>query len=62
VLQVQSDQEVVPPEVQELVKQRAEARAAKGWQQSDVLRQKIAELGWTVKDTKDGQKVTKTVK
>jgi cysteinyl-tRNA synthetase len=62
VLQVHSDQEVVPPEVQELVKQRAEARAAKGWQQSDVLRQKIAELGWTVKDTKDGQKVTKTVK
>jgi cysteinyl-tRNA synthetase len=62
VLQIQSDQEVIPPEVEELVKQRAEARAAKGWQQSDALRQKIAELGWTVKDTKDGQKVTKTVK
>ena len=27
-----------------------------------MLRQKIADLGWTVKDTKDGQKVTKTVK
>jgi cysteinyl-tRNA synthetase len=62
VLQIQSDQEVVPPEVEELVKQRTQARAAKGWQQSDALRQKIAELGWTVKDTKDGQKVTKTVK
>jgi cysteinyl-tRNA synthetase len=62
VLQIQSDQEVIPPEVEELVKQRAEARAAKDWQLSDALRQKIAGLGWTVKDTKDGQKLTKTVK
>jgi cysteinyl-tRNA synthetase len=62
VLQIQSDQEVIPAEVEELMKQRAEARAAKGWQLSDALRLKIAELGWTVKDTKDGQKVSKTVK
>jgi cysteinyl-tRNA synthetase len=62
VLQIQPDQEVVPPEVEELVKQRAEARAAKAWQLSDALRQKIVELGWTVKDTKDGQKLTKAAK
>jgi cysteinyl-tRNA synthetase len=62
VLQIQPDQEVVPPEVEELVKQRAEARAAKDWQLSDALRQKIVELGWTVKDTKDGQKLTKAAK
>jgi cysteinyl-tRNA synthetase len=60
VLQIQSDEEVIPPEVQELLKQREAARAAKNWQLSDTLRQKIADLGWTVKDTKDGQKATKT--
>ena len=62
VLQIQPDEETIPSEAQELLDQRAAARAAKDWAQSDALRQKIAELGWTVKDTKDGQKVTKTVK
>jgi cysteinyl-tRNA synthetase len=62
VLQIQPDGETIPSEAQELLEQRAAARAAKNWAQSDALRQKIAELGWTVKDTKDGQKVTKTVK
>jgi len=59
ILQIQSDEEVVPPDVQQMLAQRATARAAKDWQQSDYLRAKIAELGWTVKDTKDGQKITK---
>ena len=62
VLQIQPDGETVPSEAQALLEQRAAARAAKNWAQSDALRQKIAELGWSVKDTKDGQKVTKTVK
>jgi cysteinyl-tRNA synthetase len=62
VLQIQPDGETIPSEAQGLLEQRAAARAAKNWAQSDALRQKIAELGWTVKDTKDGQKVTKTVK
>jgi len=62
VLQIQPDEETIPSEAQELLQQRAAARTAKDWAQSDALRQKIAELGWTVKDTKDGQKMTKTVK
>ena len=62
VLQIQSDEEAISSEVEELLKQRAAARTAKDWQLSDALRQKIAHLGWTVKDTKDGQKVTKAVK
>ena len=62
VLQIQPDEETLPPEAQQLLEQRAAARAAKDWSQSDALRHQIAELGWTVKDTKDGQKVTKTVK
>jgi hypothetical protein len=44
-----------PPEVQELLHQRAAARAAKDWAASDALRSRIAALGWVVKDTKEGQ-------
>jgi cysteinyl-tRNA synthetase len=62
VLQIQRDEETVPAEVQELLEQRAAARAAKDWRLSDTFRDKIAELGWGVKDTKDGQKLTKLVK
>jgi cysteinyl-tRNA synthetase len=49
----------LPPEVEVLVAARAAAREAKEWRKSDELRDLIAALGWTVKDTKDGQKLTK---
>lgn len=49
----------IPPEVEELVTARAAARAAKEWKKSDEIRDQIAALGWIVKDTKDGQKITK---
>ena len=49
----------IPPEVEELVTARAAARAAKEWKKSDEIRDQIASLGWLVKDTKDGQKITK---
>ena len=49
----------IPPEVEELVAARAAARAAKEWKKSDEIRDQIASLGWLVKDTKDGQKITK---
>jgi cysteinyl-tRNA synthetase len=62
VLQIQHDEETVPGEVQELLEERAAARAAKDWRLSDTLRDEIAELGWAVKDTKDGQKLTKLAK
>ena len=48
-----------PDEVKTLLDQRAQARAGKEWKRSDELRDAIAALGWTVKDTKDGQKVTR---
>jgi cysteinyl-tRNA synthetase len=44
--------------VQGLVNLREQARAAKNWAESDRLRDEIAALGWTVKDTKDGPKLT----
>jgi cysteinyl-tRNA synthetase len=49
----------IPPEVEELVTARAAARAAKEWKKSDEIRDQIASLGWLVKDTKDGQKITR---
>jgi cysteinyl-tRNA synthetase len=50
----------LPSEVEGLVTARAAARTAKEWKKSDELRDQIAALGWTVKDTKDGQKVSKS--
>ncbi len=49
----------IPSEVEELVAARAIARDAKEWQKSDEIRDQIASLGWLVKDTKEGQKITK---
>ena len=49
----------VPAEVQALLDARAAARAAKNWAESDHLRDAIAAAGWVVKDSKDGQSVTK---
>jgi len=49
----------LPGEIEELVAARAAARTAKEWKKSDELRDQISALGWTVKDTKDGQKLTK---
>ena len=49
----------IPAEVQALLERRQAARAAKEWKQSDALRDEIAALGWTVKDTPKGQVATK---
>jgi len=49
----------VPAEIQAMLDQRAEARKAKNWAESDRLRDAIAAAGWAVKDSKDGQSVTK---
>ena len=46
-------------EVLELVERRQQARAGKQWAESDRLREQISALGWTVQDTKDGQKLIK---
>ena len=49
----------VPAEIQALLDQRAAARAAKNWAESDRLRDEIAAAGWLVKDSKAGQTVAK---
>ena len=50
---------LVPTEIQTLADHRAQARKEKDFKRSDELRDAIAAQGWTVKDTKDGQKLTK---
>ena len=49
----------VPAEIQAMLDERAAARAAKNWAESDRLRDAIAAAGWLVKDSKAGQTVTK---
>ena len=46
-------------EVQKLAEARAKARAEKNWAESDRLRDAIQALGYVVKDTKQGQQITK---
>jgi len=48
----------VPAEVAQLAKDRENARREKNWKRSDQLRERISALGWEVRDTKDGPKVT----
>jgi cysteinyl-tRNA synthetase len=60
VLALEPETAAIPPEVEALLAARAAARVAKNFAESDRLRDAIAALGWTVKDTKDGQKVSKT--
>ena len=45
-------------EVLAMLEERQRARASKEWKKSDELRDAILLLGWVVKDTKDGQKLT----
>ena len=49
----------IPAEIQAMLDERAAARKAKNWAESDRLRDAIAAAGWLVKDSKDGQSVTK---
>lgn len=53
----QQNNSSVPQEVLDLVKKRAEAKANKNYAEADAIRAKIAALGYTVKDTKDGATV-----
>jgi cysteinyl-tRNA synthetase len=48
---------VVPEEVERLAKERQNARREKNWKRSDELRDQISDLGWEVRDTKEGQKL-----
>lgn len=51
--------DIIPSHVQDLVDEREEARLSKNFVLSDELRTKINELGFEVKDSEGGQKVSK---
>ena len=59
VLELTAEAESAPGEVLELATQRDQARKERNWQLSDQLRERIAGLGWSLKDTKEGQKLTR---
>jgi cysteinyl-tRNA synthetase len=48
---------VLPADVAQLAEQRENARREKNWKRSDELRDRILQLGWETRDTKDGQKL-----
>ena len=49
----------IPSEVKELAEKRAAARKAKDFAEADRLRDQIAELGWQIKETRQGTEITK---
>ncbi len=51
--------EKIPQEVLKIAKERKQARAEKDFKKSDELRKKINDLGYEVKDTDDGQRISK---
>ena len=46
--------DTIPQNVKDLAESRLKARQAKKWDESDRLRDKIKELGYIIKDSKDG--------
>ena len=59
VLALAAKEEEVPSEISGLAEERVQARLAKNWQKSDELRDALQARGWDVRDTKDGQVVTR---
>ena len=49
----------IPADIQAMLDQRAVARQAKNWAESDRLRDELAAKGWLVMDSKDGQACTR---
>ncbi len=59
ILYNRKQEEEIPAEVMELVQKRQEARKAKDFKLADEIRDKIAELGYTVKETRQGTEITR---
>ena len=59
VLDLEAETAALPAEIAQLADEREQARLAKDWRKSDELRDKLSALGWEVRDTKGGRKITK---
>jgi cysteinyl-tRNA synthetase len=53
------DEEAAPAEAEELLAERADARAAKDWARADEIRDRLAELGWEVRDEAGGARLVR---
>jgi cyanophycinase-like exopeptidase len=51
--------DIIPDGVQALASAREAARAGRDWAQADALRDRIAALGWQVRDTPEGPQVVR---
>jgi cysteinyl-tRNA synthetase len=58
ILAIEPEASAIPAQIQALLDARALARQRKDWPASDQLRDDLAALGWEVKDTKEGQRIT----
>jgi cysteinyl-tRNA synthetase len=59
VLALEAEQEKPSEEIVRMAEERLHARLARDWQKSDELRGALQARGWEVRDTKDGQVVTR---
>ena len=55
-LDAEASQEIDTAEIESLIAQRDEAKAAKNWTLADELRDKLITMGITIKDTREGTK------
>jgi cysteinyl-tRNA synthetase len=49
----------IPSEIVKIADERQEARSKKDWKKSDLLRNKIKDMGWEIRDEKDGYELRK---
>jgi len=59
VLALEARETHIPAEITAVANEREQARLAKDWKKSDELRDRLVALGWEVRDSKEGQKITK---
>ena len=52
---------IIPTDILEIAKERKRVREDKDWEKSDLLRDHMEEQGFTIKDTPEGQKITKNL-
>jgi len=59
ILEMKEERVSIPAEVKKLIERREDARNNKLWEEADIIRAMIKELGFTIKDTENGTKVEK---
>jgi cysteinyl-tRNA synthetase len=56
---LEAEDERPPPEAIRLLQERQAARAERDFELADQKRDRLAELGWQVRDTPDGQRLVR---